>query len=414
MIALTFTAWLEFSEPEQARGDCAMSRLADRIIATVLTILTSVLPASAFQTDARSLIIVDHASGMVLAEKNADEPLPPASMSKLMTLNMVFEALREGRLSLADKLPVSQHAASYGGSSMFLKRGELVSVEDLLRGVVVLSGNDSSAVLAEALSPDGTEAGFAQLMNRRALELGLTNSRFTNANGWPDPNHKMTARDLALLASRLIREFPEYYVYFAEEEFLFDERVPENRYNRNPLLKLGRGADGLKTGYTRDSGYGLVGSASNGKRRVVFVIAGLKSRTERTEKASQIVNWYFIQFSERSLFSAGETVVEAPVWMGSENTVAAVVPGDAFVLVPGSASNVEIRAEATFERHLEAPIAQGEPVGKLVVSHPGPNYTTTFPLVAGQSVERAGYLDRFVFAARTMVSRLIAGTFSGD
>ena len=391
-----------------------MSRLADRTIATVLAILVSVLPASAFQTDARSLIIVDHVSGMVLAEKNADEPLPPASMSKLMTLNMVFEALRQGRLSLTDKLPVSQHAASYGGSSMFLKRGELVSVEDLLRGVVVLSGNDSSAVLAEALSPDGTEAGFAELMNRRGLELGLTNSRFTNANGWPDPNHMMSARDLAMLASRLIREFPEYYVYFAEEEFLFDERVPENRYNRNPLLKLGRGADGLKTGYTRDSGYGLVGSASNGKRRVVFVITGLKSRTERTEKASQIVNWYFIQFSEKSLFSAGETVVEAPVWMGSENTVAAVVPRDAFVLIPGSASNVEIRAEATFERHLEAPIAEGQPLGRLVVSHPGPNYTTTFPLVAGQSVERAGYLGRFVFAARTMVSRLIAGTVSGD
>ena len=172
-----------------------MSRLADRITATVLTILVFVLPASAFQTDARSLIIVDHASGKVLAEQNADDPLPPASMSKLMTLNMAFEALREGRLSLTDRLPVSQHAASYGGSSMFLKRGELVSVEDLLRGVIVLSGNDASVVLAEALSPDGTEAGFSLLMNRRALDLGLTNSNFTNANGWPHPDHNMSARD---------------------------------------------------------------------------------------------------------------------------------------------------------------------------------------------------------------------------
>lgn len=391
-----------------------MSRLANRIIAAVLTVLVFVLPASAFQTDARSLIIVDHASGKILAEKNADDPLPPASMSKLMTLNMAFEALREGRLSLNDKLPVSQHAASYGGSSMFLKRGEIVSVEDLLRGVIVLSGNDSSAVLAEALSPDGTEEGFAQLMNRRALELGLTNSTFTNSNGWPHPDHKMSARDLAVLASRLIREFPEYYVYFAEEEYLFDERVPENRYNRNPLLKLGRGADGLKTGYTRDSGYGLVGSASNGKRRVVFVITGLGSRTERTEKASQIVNWYFIQFSEKSLYSAGETVVEAPVWMGSESKVAVVVPSDAYVLVPGTASNIEITAEATFERHLEAPVAEGQPVGKLVVSHPAPDYTTSFTLVAGNAVERAGYFGRFVYAARTMVSRLLAGTFLGD
>ena len=391
-----------------------MRRLADRIIATVLTILVFVLPASAFQTEARSLIIVDHASGKVLAEMNADDPLPPASMSKLMTLNMAFEALREGRLSLTDKLPVSQHAVSYGGSSMFLKRGELVSVEDLLRGVIVLSGNDSSAVLAEALSPDGTEEGFAQLMNRRALDLGLTNSTFTNANGWPHPDHNMSARDLAVLASRLIREFPEYYVYFAEEEYLFDERVPENRYNRNPLLKLGRGADGLKTGYTRDSGYGLVGSASNGKRRVVFVITGLGSRTERTEKASQIVNWYFIQFSEKSLYSEGETVVEAPVWMGSESKVAVVVPNGAYVLVTGTVPDFEISAEATFSKHLEAPIAEGQPVGELVVSHPAPDYTTTFPLVARDSVERAGYFGRFVYAARAMVSRLLAGTFLGD
>ena len=391
-----------------------MRGFAGAILAALSAILVFVLPAMAFQTDGLSMIIIDHESGAILAEKNADEPLPPASLSKLMTLNMAFEALKQNRLDLDVKLPVSQHAASYGGSSMFLNRGELVSVEDLLRGVIVLSGNDASAVLAEALSPDGTEEGFAQLMNRRATELGMTNSTFTNSNGWPHPDHKMSSRDLALLASRLIREFPEYYGYFAEKEFLFDQRVPENRYNRNPLLKLDRGADGLKTGYTQEAGYGLVGSATNGKRRVVFVLAGLKNRIQRTEEANQIVNWYFIQFSERSLFTAGETVVEAPIWMGAESRLAAVVPHDAYVLVPGSVSDVEIDARAVFDSHLEAPVAEGQPLGELIVTLSGLDYTTTFPLVAGKTVERAGYFGKFALAAATMVSRLVSWSPLGD
>ena len=390
-----------------------MSRFSGRVLATLSVILAATLPALAFQTSGQSMIIVDYQSGAVLAEQNADERLPPASMSKLMTLYMAFEALEQGRLSLDTKLPVSEHAASYKGSSMFLQRGERITVEDLLRGVIVLSGNDASAVLAEALSPDGTEEGFAALMNRRGVEIGLTNSNFTNSNGWPHPDHRMSVRDLAVLTAAVIRRFPDYYPYFAEEEFGFDERVPENRYNRNPLLKLDLGADGLKTGYTQAAGYGLVGSAIKGSRRVIFVISGLKSRSRRTEEAEQMVNWYFIQFAENTLYQAGDTVVHTPVWMGEETAVAATVPEDAYVLIPSSMDS-EIAANAVFDSHIEAPVAEGQELGRLVVSVSGLNYTATFPLVAANSVDRAGYLRTWIVAARSLFDRLIAEVLPGD
>ena len=244
------------------------------------------LPAAAFETEATAAYVIDHNTGQVLLDINADQPLPPASMSKLMTLNMVFEALEDGRLTLDTILPVSEHAMSYGGSTMFLNTRDRVSVEDLILGVVVLSGNDASAVLAEALSPDGTEAGFATLMTQRARQLGMMNSTFRNSNGWPAEGHVMSARDLGILAERLITEFPQYYTYFALREFEFDGRAPANRFNRNPLLGLGIGADGLKTGHTEEAGYGLVGSAMQGDRRVTFVISGLDSAEARAREAS--------------------------------------------------------------------------------------------------------------------------------
>ncbi|NNK79442.1 MAG: D-alanyl-D-alanine carboxypeptidase, partial [Litoreibacter sp.] len=218
-----------------------------RLTAIILSFLMMTFPAIAFETQARSAIVIDVRTGQTLMEKNADMALPPASMSKLMTLNMVFEALEDGRLSLDQIVPVSRKASDYGGSSMFLTDQDRVTIEDLIRGVIVLSGNDASAVLAEAISPDGTEAGFATMMTQRGVQLGLTNSTFANSNGWPAPGHRMSTRDLALLGERLITEFPQYYGYFAETEFAFDGRVPDNRFNRNPLLKLNIGADGLKT-----------------------------------------------------------------------------------------------------------------------------------------------------------------------
>jgi len=226
-----------------------------RAIALLLSLAS--MPALALETTARAAMVMDFDTGIVLLAKNEDEALPPASMSKLMTLNMVFEALEDGRLTLDERLPVSEHAMSYGGSTMFLNTRDRVSVEDLIQGVIVLSGNDACAVLAEALG--GTEAEFARRMNERARELGMLNSTFANSNGWPDANQRMSARDLVFLARRLIKDFPQYYHYFSETEFGFDERAPQNRFNRNPLLSLNIGADGLKTGHTAEAGYGLVG-----------------------------------------------------------------------------------------------------------------------------------------------------------
>ncbi len=276
-----------------------------RIFAATIATLLLALPAQAFETQARAAYVVDQTTGTVLLTKNADEPLPPASMSKLMTLYMAFEAIERGKsnggLDLTEELPVSQHAMSYGGSTMFLDTTDRVKVEDLLRGIIVLSGNDACAVIAEALSPDGSEAGFARLMTQRAQQMGMTNSTFANSNGWPAAGHRMSLRDLGLLATRLIEDYPQYYPMFSQREFLFDGRAPQNKTNRNPLLGLGIGADGLKTGHTEEAGYGLVGSAKQGDRRVVFVLSGLESAAARAQESESIVNWAFRQFSQRSM-----------------------------------------------------------------------------------------------------------------
>ena len=204
----------------------------------VVSTLTFRSTAFAFDTQAQAAYIIDQTTGTVLLAKNEDVPLPPASMSKLMTLFMTFEAIRDGRLLWDDKLPVSEHAMSYRGSSMFLDTTDRVTVRDLIRGIIVLSGNDACVVVAEALSPDGTETGFANMMTSRAKKLGMTNSIFANSNGWPSPQHRMSMKDLAILANRIVEEFPSEYTLFSEKEFLFDGRTPSNVRNRNPLLKL--------------------------------------------------------------------------------------------------------------------------------------------------------------------------------
>ncbi len=274
------------------------------------------LPAIAFDTNAREAWVYDIATGTVLMEKDADVQMPPASMSKLMTIYMLFEALKEGRVDLDTQFPVSTKAREMQGSTMFLNERDRPTVEELIKGIIVLSGNDACVVVAEGLA--GTERAFAQQMTERAHALGLTNSHFVNASGWPAPGHVMTAHDLGILALHLITDFPELYENFAITEFPFDNRAPANRFNRNPLLKLGIGADGLKTGHTSEAGYGLVGSAKQGDRRIVFVISGMASDTARAEEAERIVNWAFRQFTMRTLLDKGETVAHAPVWLGDD------------------------------------------------------------------------------------------------
>ncbi|PSL18980.1 D-alanyl-D-alanine carboxypeptidase family protein [Shimia abyssi] len=368
----------------------------------VLAFLTPAL-ALAFETRAKAAFVMDQPTGTVLMAKNADDALPPASMSKLMTLYMAFEAIRDGRLSTEERLPVSQHAMSYGGSTMFLDTTDRVKVIDLLRGIIVLSGNDACAVIAETLSPDGTEAGFARLMTRRARQMGMTNSTFANSNGWPAAGHRMSMRDLALLANRLITDFPEFYPMFAETEFAFDGRAPQNIRNRNPLLRLGIGADGLKTGHTQEAGYGLVGSAVQGGRRVIFAISGLESVKERAEVSEQIVNWSFRQFSESTLARAGERVAEADVWMGKVPRVGLVPANDITVLLPVLAQN-KAAAEVIYQGPVQAPVVKGQELAQLVIT-PEDLPEIRIPLVAETDVAEGGFTIRMRTAATVLMGQ---------
>jgi D-alanyl-D-alanine carboxypeptidase (penicillin-binding protein 5/6) len=382
-----------------------------RIVAALFLSLALALPASAFETRAKSAFIIDQTTGTVLLSKEADTPLPPASMSKLMTLYMAFEAIRRGKadggLDLNERLPVSEHAQSYGGSSMFLRSGEDVTVEDLLRGIVVLSGNDACVVIAEALSPDGTEYGFARLMTQRAQQMGMNQSTFTNSNGWPQPGHLMSMRDLATLADRLITDFPEFYPLFAETEFEFDNRVPSNKLNRNPVLSMGIGADGLKTGHTQEAGYGLVGSAKQGDRRVIFVISGLDTSAERAQESQAIVNWAFRQFAMRPLATEGQLFAQASVWMGSEPTVGLVSAEDVSVLMP-SLAPTSFDGEVVYTGPLSAPIAKGDALGELVFTLEGlPE--TRIPLVADRDIGPGGFVSRMSTAALILFRKLLQG-----
>ncbi len=352
------------------------------------------LPAHAFDTSARAAYVMDQTTGTVLLSKDADQPLPPASMSKLMTLYVAFEALRDGRLTLQETLPVSEHAMSYGGSTMFLNTQDRVTVEDLIRGIIVLSGNDACVVIAEALSPDGTEAGFARYMTQRAQQMGMNNSNFANSNGWPAAGHMMSVHDLAVLADRLITDFPEYYPLFAEEEFAFDGRAPSNKRNRNPLLRLDIGADGLKTGHTQEAGYGLVGSAKQGDRRVIFVLTGLDSTAQRAEEAESVVNWSFRNFVERTVATEEAPIAEAKLWMGEKKTVGLVPEGDLNVLFPVLGTQ-NIEAEVVYDGPINAPVTKGQQLAELVIKPEGlPEIRR--PLVAAEDVPLGGFMVRMM------------------
>jgi D-alanyl-D-alanine carboxypeptidase (penicillin-binding protein 5/6) len=381
------------------------------LAATLVLTLLAALPAAAFETRATSAYVLDLTTGTVLMEKNADVPLPPASMSKLMTINMLFEALRDGRVTLDTRFGVSPRAQAMGGSTMFLNTTDRPTVEELIQGIVVNSGNDACVVVAEGLA--GTEDAFATMMTERASALGMTNSSFGNASGWPDPRQRMSTHDLAILAARLITEFPEYYHYFAITEYPFDGRAPDNRFNRNPLLHLGIGADGLKTGHTQEAGYGLVGSALQGKRRIVFVISGLESEAARSTESEAIVNWAFRQFTMKTPVKAGERVAELPVFLGTVPSVGVVTAADLELLLPAVAAD-KVSAEITWTGPVEAPIAEGQEVALMTVSRPGMS-DTQVPLYAETAVENAGFFPRFQAAAVKALSfalNLVAGDAS--
>ncbi len=374
----------------------------------VAALIALAAPAQAFDTNATSAWVYDVQTGTVLMEKDADKPIPPASMSKLMTLYMLFEALDEGRVQMDTQLPVSSRARAMGGSTMFLNELDRPTVEQLIKGIIVLSGNDACVVVAEGLA--GTEDAFARQMTERGKQIGLENSTFKNSNGWPNPEHRMTTHDLGTVARLLIEKFPKYYEYFGLTEFQYEDRAPSNRYNRNPLLKLGIGADGLKTGHTQEAGYGLVGSAVQDGRRIIFVISGLDTERARAEESERIVNWAFRQFTMQSLVPAGETVVDAPVWLGTEGSVGLTTEKGVNVLVPAGAQD-QVKVEVVYDSPLPAPITKGQQVGQLVVTIPGTRDTVT-PLVATQDVPEAGFLGRMKGAVMQLGQRAISAVDS--
>lgn len=370
-----------------------------------LTLMLAASVAQAFETRATAAWVYDVTTQTVLMDKNADQPLPPASMSKLMTINMLFEALRDGRVTMDTAFPVSSRAAAMGGSTMFLQESDRPTVSDLIHGMIVNSGNDACVVVAEGLA--GTEEAFADQMTQRAQALGMQASVFKNSSGWPAAGHVMSMRDLGILSKRLILDFPEYYSIFAETTFNYKDRAPANATNRNPLLALGVGADGLKTGHTSEAGYGLAGSAAQGNRRVIFVITGLASERERAEEAERIVSWAFRQFAEKTLVKGGQRVTEAPVWMGAAETVGLVPAQDVRLLVPALVQE-SATAEVVYTSPLRAPLTAGTQVGEMIIHIPDlPD--ARVPLVVESDVAPGGFGKRLLTAVDALRARYLDG-----
>ena len=352
--------------------------------------------AGPIDTQATHAFIIEADTGTVLLDKNAEDRMPPASMSKVMTAYLVFDYLKQGRAKLDDELPVSEHAWRTGGSKMFVPLGGRIKIEDLVRGMVVQSGNDACVVLAEGLA--GSEEAFVDQMNQKAKEIGLTNSHFADVNGLPNPDHYMSARDLATLALRTIEDFPEYYKIYGEKEFKYNNI---NQGNRNPLLYKDLGADGLKTGHTDEAGYSLLASAVRGDRRIILVLGGLPTMKARAQESERLLEWAFREYNNYKLFSAGDKVDDADVWLGAEPKVPLTVQKDLAVTLPRK-SRKDMKVTVSYDRPVPAPIKKGDQIGKVVITAPDVPPTEA-PLYAAASVDRMGVFGRVAMAAASWI-----------
>ena len=359
-------------------------------------ILLAAVPVQALETKAKQAFLIDFVTGTVLFEKDADELMEPSSMSKIMTIYMVFERLADGSLKLEDTLPVSEKAWRKGGSKMFVKVGDRVAVEDLLRGIIVQSGNDATIVIAEGLA--GDEQSFAAEMTERAHEMGMVSSNFTNASGWPDEGHRVTARDMALLAKLTIENFPQYYGYYAELEFTYNDI---RQGNRNPMLYKKMGADGLKTGHTKNAGYGLTGSAIRDGRRLILVINGLGTARARSREAERLIEYGFREFANYALYDAGATVGAADVWLGDAATVPLVIEAPLVTTLTRKARR-KMRVKLVYDGPIPAPVVKGARIATLIVTAPDAE-PIEVPLVAGADVGKLGPLSRIGAAIGYMV-----------
>ncbi len=353
-------------------------------------------PAIGIDTEATHAIVVEVETGTVLLDKAADQPFPPASLNKLMTAYVVFDMLKKGAAKLTDLLPVSEEAWRLGGSKMFVPLGGKVSIDDLVHGMIIQSGNDACLVLAEGLA--GSEQAFVDLMNKTAKQIGLKHSHFANVTGLPDPDGWVTARDLATLAMRTIKDFPEFYKIYGEKEFTFNNI---KQGNRNPLLYENDGADGLKTGHTKESGFSVTGSVKRGDRRIVIVLGGLPSMRARAQESERLVDWAFRDFNDYRLFSVGETVEDAPVWLGAAARVPLTL-ADNLVVTLSRQARTAMKVTADYTSPIPAPIAKGETLGKLVVTAPGMAPIET-PLIAAANVPRMNAIGRIATLAGYLV-----------
>ena len=357
--------------------------------------LFSVSPAFAqldFDTRAKFAVLMDHESGTILFQKNADEPMQPASMAKLMTVAVAFDYLNTGRLALDDEMFISEKAwreggASSGGSTMFAELNSKVSVENLLQSIIIQSGNDASIAIAEGLG--GTEATFVRLMNEKAKDLGLTDSNFENSTGLPDENMTVTARDLANLARYIISEFPQYYSYFSEPSF---EWNGINQSNRNTLLDEGIGVDGLKTGHTEASGYGIVASTTEGGRRLIAVLHGMESKRQRSEEARKLVTWGSRNFERLDAFDDGEVVGDIPVYGGEKPNVDLIGDGPVALYLPKGSRRC-LEARIVYDGPIKPPVERGDQIADLKIWC-NDKLIQTSPLFAAETVEQGGLVRR--------------------
>lgn len=371
--------------------------------AVLCGMFSGISAANAIETKARNLILMDYDTGQYLYTKDADKMIPPASMSKLMTVYILFSKLKDGSLSLDDTFSVSENAwrkggAASGGSTMFLKIGDKVRVEDLLKGIIIQSGNDACIVAAENLA--GSEEDFAEEMNKKAKEIGLEHSHFANATGLPHPDHRMSVEDLAKLAHHIIAEFPQYYHLFSQKEFVY-QNIRQG--NRNPLLYSMPYADGLKTGHTEEAGYCLTASAKRGNRRLIGVFTGLNSNKERSEEADKIMSWGFREFDNYTILKKGAKIADIPVWYGTAKDVPMVVSQDVVRTLKRSKSD-EIKLVASYDKPVKAPVKAGQQLGLIKAKIPG-QQTLEIPLVAAADVPEVGLWGRI----RKNISYLLLG-----
>ncbi|MEC8728764.1 MAG: D-alanyl-D-alanine carboxypeptidase family protein [Pseudomonadota bacterium] len=355
-----------------------LTKIFSALAISIAVLLTSLNAHADIMTSSEYVMIMDYDTGDVLFEKNADQPMKPASMAKIMTVYILFEYLKDNDLTMNDEFIVSEKAWKKGGSRTFLEPGSKVKIADLLRGIIVQSGNDAAIVVAEGLA--GTEDAFAQIMTEKAAELGMENTVFGNSTGWPDDVTTTTARDLAILGRSIISEFPEYYPMFAESSFTYNKITQPNR---NPLIYGVAGADGLKTGHTEESGYGLVGSALRGDQRVVMVLNGMSSIKERKNEGIRLMDLTFRSFKKETLIKQGDILGYSSVWMGQRGVVPLTVGADISKVMDKETAE-SVTQTMDWPSYISAPITKGEELGRLTLNISGKDYH--YPLVAAEDV----------------------------